>query len=161
MPPSFKLFKQRQLCFFLVDFLEQFFGITEINLNKFTKSGYYPDIHFQFHGKNIIIEIDEHQHKSGGASYSKDREEKRIAALRSEFHPLIMVRINPDKYRSRPAMFAHFDDSLRGIREIRVNSGEVEVRFIEIKKVLRGLLLLLRMQEKRKHPHEIKLFFDT
>jgi hypothetical protein len=155
-PPLFKLLKQTEISKYIKSVLNGY-GVKDILFNKFV-AGYYPDIRFQVNSKHVIIEIDENQHK-GGVAYSQDREKKRINSLRKEFPVLILLRINPDKFNGREAMFTFKEDILQGKKEIVYNVGEIEYRNEQINLYLRWIILLL-INNDFKSFMEIRLFFD-
>ena len=161
--PGFRLLKQNQLSLFLKGFLESFGEIETISFNE-NINGFYPDVKFSFMDVHFIIEIDEFQHKRGLA-YSKDREKKRIQALRASFKSLVLVRINPDRCNDRrtPMITTLYNEKSKE-REIIVNAGEAEYRYEEISKLLRWIFFSVRQQQGSKTPErfaEFKLFFDA
>lgn len=153
--PTFKLLKQREVSKYIQNSLSRL-GITELYFNKYV-AGFYPDIRFQIDQTNVIIEIDENQHK-GGVAYSEEREKKRLGTFKNEFQSLILLRINPDKYKGRGGMFSFKEDVYAGTREITFNTGEIEFRCEQIDIYLQWILVLIL--NKFNTFLEIRLFFD-
>lgn len=86
---------------FLVNYLKTTWPEYTWKYNKFlnTCAKYRPDLLLDMGTHVVIIEIDEHQHN---AENYKDCDLKRSLDILAELaRPLIMLRINPDKYMSR------------------------------------------------------------
>lgn len=86
---------------FLVNYLKTTWPEYTWKYNKFlnTCAKYRPDLLLDMGTHVVIIEIDEHQHN---AQNYKDCDLKRSLDILAELaRPLIMLRINPDKYMSK------------------------------------------------------------
>lgn len=86
---------------FIVNYLKESWPEYTWKYNKFlnTCAKYRPDLLLDMGTHVVIIEIDEHQHN---AQNYKDCDLKRSLDILAELaRPLIMLRINPDKYMSK------------------------------------------------------------
>ena len=167
LPPCSSKLKQTVICEFIVhNVLKGFDGVflNECIIGK----RIFPDLRFNYLSFEIVIEIDENQHKQ------YKNEDKRIDDLKEVFHRLILIRINPDKYDSYPPMI---DSSKKIISSdgdiaehifITKHSGEIERRFTMIKNELIYLLCTLftdYVYSEKKLPKRyfqlIKLFYSS
>lgn len=130
---------------------------TSISLNKIIKGGNFkrrPDMLIELSDKNIVIEIDEDQH----ATYSYVCENRRIAEIFMDLNnkPLIIVRLNPDKYITNKVKHLSCFALNKKTRAFTLKKTEFENRYNKLLKEVK--LCIDNTQEKE--ITEIKLFFD-
>lgn len=76
-------------------FLEEQYGDIFIHNRTFGKTQYRPDFRFETNQRIILVEVDEHQHKT----YLSDEEERQQALFRqSQRKHVVVIRFNPDSY---------------------------------------------------------------
>lgn len=104
--------------------------------------------------KNIIIEIDEEQH----CSYSYVCENRRIAEIFIDLNnkPLIIIRLNPDKYISNNVKHLSCFALNKKSRTFTLKKIEFDNRYNKLLKVVKSCI----EENQEKEITEIKLFFD-
>ena len=90
----------------VTEFIKQEFKELNITYNKQIEGGCSqnrPDIFIDCLTHSIIIEVDEHQHKSNSKSYTPECEIQRINNLFTDLadRPIIFIRFNPDSYTTK------------------------------------------------------------
>lgn len=174
LPPTYCKMKQKLICDFLHQVLldlsvkEIYFNLpiycsfSPSSLNKKSKGKkkiIIPDLRFTWMEWNIIVEIDEHKHKS----YVKD-ENNRIDMIRSVFNQkVILLRINPDSDGVFPAMIVKLPKKISAdgrmfVDTIIKHSGEIERRFQIIHKLIKDIIFSISNNGSG-FPLEHKLFF--
>lgn len=119
-------------------------------------SRYRPDILIRLKNYNIIIEIDENQHK--GTSYSCENE--RIMSLFEDLKniPLIIIRFNPDSYKHNNKLFKSIFNKCGETGKIKIASKKLyNERLDKLKEVLKFQLNNYPIENLT----EIKLFYSN
>jgi hypothetical protein len=88
------------------DFIKETYPNLNITYNKAVEGGCSknrPDIFIDCLTHSVIIEIDEHQHKSNSKSYTPECEIQRINNLFTDLadRPILFIRFNPDSYTDK------------------------------------------------------------
>ncbi len=74
-------------------------GIDVVTNKKLPGTRLLPDLHFILFGVLCLIEIDEYQHQKGDYDL---KENDRLNQITTVYDQCIMIRINPDKYKTYP-----------------------------------------------------------
>ncbi len=146
-------FKERTIVATLEQYLEPNYSI--INNQKIAggSSKYRPDILINCDGYNIIVEIDERQHRS-----YKENEQRTIDLINDlNGLPLVLIRFNPDRYTSNRKTYKSLFSKTRGERIYQIGCPK---KYEERMSVLMQILMHYLSNAPEESYVEHKLFFN-
>ena len=153
-------FKERTIRDDLNNFLKLEYNIDMISNSKIEggSSKRRPDILINCDGYCIIIEVDERQHRSY-SSYSKELNDERVNDLINDLQgrKLVLIRFNPDSYKSGGKKYRSLFSKMRGDRIYRIGCPK---KYEERMNTLKALLVHHLTNSPEKSFTEYKLYYD-